>query len=272
MKHIVLCADDYGQNFAISQAIIELCNKKRLTATSCLVTLPEWSSQAALLQPIRDQVDIGLHFNLTEGRPLSSAFIEKHGSKFLPLSKLIIQAYLPKIDKEAVAAEFEAQLDQFVAQIGRLPRFIDGHQHIHQLPVIREAIVAVWKKRLQAEQVYIRCTDTALPWKKSAGIKRSIIQVCGAKAFKRLLLANYVPHNDSFEGIYNFSGEYSAIFPKFLRWVQDNGIIMCHPGLSQVDSTDKIADARYQEYQYFMSDGFVQDCERYNVQLGRFKK
>ena len=79
MKHIILCADDYGQNFAISQAIVDLFEKKRLSATSCMVTSPDWPRYSSLLIPFRDHVDVGLHFNLSEGFPLSDAFLRAYG-------------------------------------------------------------------------------------------------------------------------------------------------------------------------------------------------
>ncbi len=67
MKSIILCADDYGQNASISQAIVELLKLKCLSAVSCMTTSPHWFSQASWLLPYKDYVDIGLHFNLTHG-------------------------------------------------------------------------------------------------------------------------------------------------------------------------------------------------------------
>lgn len=272
MKRIVLCADDYGQNSAISQAIIELMGKKRLTATSCLTTSPEWPKQAKLLQPFKEQVDFGLHFNLTEGKPLSDLFIKKYGACFLSVSKCIMRSYLRMLDPVVISAEFEAQLDQFEASLGQSPHFIDGHQHIHQLPVIREVITAVWKKRLQKKGVYVRCTDKVYSREKTASVKRLIIQLCGAKALKQGLIQSNIPHNASFEGIYDFLGDYSAIFPRFLEWVGDHGLIMCHPGLNNTESRDEIAMARYQEYRYFMSTAFLEDCQRADIKIVRFRE
>jgi predicted glycoside hydrolase/deacetylase ChbG (UPF0249 family) len=63
-KRIVLCADDYGQAPAISQGIIELLNQSRLSATSCMVNMPDWPVSAKELLPFINYVDLGLHFNL----------------------------------------------------------------------------------------------------------------------------------------------------------------------------------------------------------------
>lgn len=66
MKRIILCADDYGQNDVISQAILNLIKKKRLTAVSCMVAGVDWARHAAMLAKVQDQIDVGLHVNLTE--------------------------------------------------------------------------------------------------------------------------------------------------------------------------------------------------------------
>src|SRR3989338_3630816 len=99
-KCIILCADDYGQNKPISQAIITLIEKKRLSATSCLTTFPHWLEFAKFLQPYIDSIDIGLHFNLTEGDP----------GRVMSLSQLLKKAYLRQLDKQRILAEFNRQL------------------------------------------------------------------------------------------------------------------------------------------------------------------
>jgi len=275
MKRIILCADDYGQNSAVSQAIVELIAKKRLTATSCLSTSPEWSLHSKALLPFKEQVDLGLHFNLTEGIPLSQPFIQQYGGRFPALSRLIIQAFTKKLDKKAIYAEFEAQLEQFECHLGQMPSFIDGHQHIHQLPIIREVIISIWKSRPALQGTYIRCTDNRsvyFDWKKSAFLKSVIIQLCGARALKNELVHYHIPHNNSFGGIYQFSeaAHYPKIFPQFLQKLGDGGLIMCHPGMDSEDVTDTIASSRFNEYQYLKSAQFSLDCQSFGVDITRF--
>ena len=63
---IVLCADDYALHPLIDQAVIQLASKERLSATSCMTTAPGWAGAAPALVPLRPQLAVGLHFNLTE--------------------------------------------------------------------------------------------------------------------------------------------------------------------------------------------------------------
>jgi len=254
MKKITLCADDYGQNEAISQAIIVLLEKNRLSATSCMTTASDWPVHAKWLQPFTKQADIGLHFNLTEGKSLS-------------LSKLLLKAYCRSLNTSAIEAELHAQLDAFREAMGRMPDFIDGHQHIHQLPIIRNALLNVYEERLRTTKCYVRCVHAP----KVHDIKRWIIQLLGASSFKKMIIKREIPHNSSFSGIYQFtdSMRYSQIFPRFLREISDGGIIMCHPGLSSSDTTDVIAKARYDEFLYLESNQFMVDCFDAEVVLGR---
>jgi len=39
---LILCADDYAQSAGIDEAIIQLIEKKRLSAASCMTLSPRW--------------------------------------------------------------------------------------------------------------------------------------------------------------------------------------------------------------------------------------
>ncbi len=275
VKSITLCADDYGQNTAISQAIIALLKEKRLSAVSCMTTAPEWPAHARELAIFKDQTDIGVHFNLTEGKPLSSAFIALYGSSFPSLFTLLKKCYLRQLDPTVVYAELNAQLDQFISSMGRLPDFIDGHQHVHQFPIIREATLALYAERLRDHFCYVRSVYDPKAWlriRENAYIKQLIIQLCGAHEFKKQLIQRNIPHNSSFSGIYNFApaAAYAQLFPRFLQQSENRGLIMCHPGLSQSQNKDEIKAARALEYDYFQSEQFVAACLQHHVIIKRF--
>lgn len=268
MKTIVLCADDYGQNQFISQAIIALLEQERLSATSCLTTAPEWQHAAKALLPFNNKVDIGLHFNLTEGKLLTP------GIKTMPLAKLIMRAYWRLLDAAKIEAELNAQLDAFSAAMGRLPDFLDGHQHIHQLPVIRNVVFKVYEQRLRQQGSYIRCVYDERLFMQKPDIKKFAIQLLGAGRFKRELIKRNIPHNTGFSGIYSFkdAARYAQIFPFFLRNISDRGIIMCHPGYLADVGEDKIVSARSYEFNYFAGEQFQRDCAAVQANIGRMPR
>lgn len=263
-KRIVLCADDYGQAEAISSGILALIEKQRLSATSCLVTAQNFAEQGKWLLPFRGKVGIGLHFNLTDGQALSKQMT------FLPLSTLLLKASLRQLRQSDIEAELNAQIDRFNEIMGQLPDYLDGHQHVHQFPVIRDAVIKVYEERLRERKSYIRLVNMRIkPSDLVFDFKKWVIFATGTWAFKRLLLSHNIPHNQSFAGIYSFklSDDYRTRFQGFLSEIGEQGLIMCHPGLLANDPHDPIASTREKELQYLESNAFIEDCKTYSVIL-----
>ncbi len=263
MKRIVLCADDFGQAEGISNAILTLIAAGRLSATSCLVTFPLFQTQALRLQPFHTKVAIGLHVNLTEGEPLSQAFKTQYGSRFLSLGKMLSRSMLGFLDEQALVAEIRAQLMLFREVLGFYPDFIDGHQHVHQFPVVRTALLRVLATAYPGTP-YVRWVNTRL-----RTIKSWIIYLAGTRTFGRLLDEAQIAHNTSFAGIYAFHrhGDYPALMRQFLREVGDGGLVMTHPGGAASESSQTLACAREAEFQYLASDDFLKDCQEAGVTL-----
>jgi predicted glycoside hydrolase/deacetylase ChbG (UPF0249 family) len=270
MKKLILCADDYGQNLAVSQAILQLLERSRLTATSCLVTFSDWETHAGWLSGLRDQVDAGLHFNLTEGEPLSQALRDSHG--FLPLGQLLARAFLHLLDRTAIRLELLAQIDAFEAGLGMLPRHLDGHQHIHHFPVIRDVLLEVYEKRLRKSGCWLR--QVSSNFGRPAAIKKLILNLSGATKFVHTLKRRGIPHNATFSGIYPFSASnrYVHFFPAFLAEIGESGLIPCHPGLPSGDTAMPLYHARVHEFRYLAGDAFPEDCLVAGVELCRFSQ
>ncbi|MCW5590407.1 MAG: ChbG/HpnK family deacetylase [Legionellales bacterium] len=243
MKKIILCADDFAQNCEISKGILQLVEKKRLSAVSCMTNSPYWPEYGAQLKRFHPNLKIGLHFNLTQDFPL-------YPKKF-SLINLLFLSHIHLINNSVIVASFTEQLQQFNNIMGFYPDFIDGHQHIHQLPIIRNVILDYAKKK----SIMVR-----LARPEDGRLKSKIIRLTGANTFAKLLKKFDISHNTSFAGVYDFSQNYSKLFPQFLTQVSAHGLIMCHPGLASIDKADPIAHARVQEFNYFNSDQFLNDC------------
>ena len=267
-KRIVLCADDYGQALNISEGIIDLVKLGRLSAVSCLTNFPQWQMQADWLKPYRDQIDIGLHINLTEGEPLSIEFRKKYGERLFTLPKLMVKSALHVLNKHLIINEIEAQIQQFKESMGFLPDFLDGHQHVHQFPIVRDALLSVYES-LRPQKPYVRLV--AKTFSIQQGFKYLVLYGMGGRALGKLLAKYKIPFNQSFAGLYDFTSDYQPNFESFLLNIQAGGIIMCHPGRPSDCLVDAIKDARSLERDYFLSDAFIQACNRHDVVLGRFK-
>lgn len=263
---LILCADDYAQNADISAGILALAKQGRINAVSCLATMPAWPE---LQQELTADAYIGLHFNLTLGEPLSQAWRGRYGERFGSLADLLKICYSGRMDRQVIEAEIHAQLDAFSTARGCLPAFIDGHQHVHQLPVIRDAWLSWYAEHKPA--LFFRNTSNGVVDCLSTGgfPKRQAIALLGGMTFRRRLLQQSVPANTRFAGIYDFSqaAQYRDYFKGFLKITGNTGLIMCHPGLASQDETDPLSPYRCQELNYLSSDAFLQDLAEAGCRL-----
>ena len=268
-KHITLCADDYAQNTMISEGIVRLAEQGRINATSCMVNSTVWSETHHALHSIQSTTYIGLHFNLTHGDALSSIWKKYYGTQLPGMSTLLIKSCLRRMNPAVVAAEIQAQLDAYTHSMNAYPDFIDGHQHVHQLPVIREALFGIYASL--SPGVFLRKTSNGwLDLLSADGFpKRHLIALLGGVAFQKHLTRLAIPKNASFSGIYNFKDaeNYRHYFQQFLNHSQDDGLIMCHPGNQSDDKSDPLHASRHHELNYFMSDDYLNDMNSYSIQL-----
>ncbi|MDQ5884697.1 MAG: hypothetical protein QG556_1037 [Pseudomonadota bacterium] len=262
-KTLILCADDFGQNKSISDGILELAQRSRLSAVSCMVNGASWPYGIDDLKSC--DVELGLHLNLTHGASFSAFW----GQRFPSLFKLLLNLY--RLDQDALYHEILAQIEKFKADVGFYPQFIDGHQHVHQLPIVRDALFKALDQL--PNRPWLRSTYTSDNQRLSHFInwKRWILYFLGGRAFQRLLQQKGYRTNKDFSGDYTFSEDinYPKRFRRFLAELPHLGLIMCHPGKVSVDSTDSIASIRPLEFQYFQSEAFLKDLKETGVELGK---
>jgi hypothetical protein len=268
-KHIFICADDYGQNQAISKGIVHLLHQQRINATSCMVNDPIWTDVSDDLDALKSRNFIGLHLNLTHGRPQSRTWQMCYGDTLPSLPVLIKQSYLNQLDRDVLRAEIQAQFDTFIESLSSYPDFIDGHQHIHQLPIVREELLSICQSR--SASLFIRSTARSWRdlWSLDGFPKRQAISLLGGLAFKGHLNRQQLASNSSFSGIYPFksSCNYSYYFKRFLKYIDNGGLIMCHPGDLSKDMSDPLSAHRHHELRYFLSDEYLTDMRDNHCQL-----
>ena len=262
-----MCADDFGQSSGIDAAIGSLVRAGRLGAFSCLSNGPAWVQDAATVAGLRSTgAQAGLHFNLTEGRPLSPA-LARRWPQLPSLPRLLLAAHAGRLPLGAIADELAAQWQAFEAASGVAPDFIDGHQHIHHLPGVRRLLLG-W---LHSHPVPVR--STARVGGPGFGLKRWVIAHSGGRALARALVHAGLPHNTLLLGAYDFAAtDYRALMQAWLAQVPAAGaLLFCHPGQAGVGgqaAPDPIAAARVRELAYLAGDDFLLDLAAAGVLLG----
>jgi predicted glycoside hydrolase/deacetylase ChbG (UPF0249 family) len=263
-RHIILCADDYGISPAVSGAIRDLIAKRRINATSVMVTAPTFShaEAAALREAAGDHAAIGLHLTLTAPfRPHTHGFAPLHDAAFPPLAAMARRGLSRSLTLTLLDAEIAGQFAAFRSAFGRAPDYIDGHQHIHVFPQISEALLSVTKHA--APHAWLRQCGRAA--RKNLEPKGLILDAL-SRRFRRLAAERGLRTNPAFAGTYAFRvrTDYAKLFPDFLNGMPDGGVIMCHPGIvdAELARLDPLTDLREREYAYFLGDTFVQLLQR----------
>jgi len=267
IKRVVLCADDFGMSEAIDTGIIRLAEQGRLSAASCLSLGPTFARHAHALAGTGARM--GLHLNFTEslGQP----------GLYLPLATLIRRAYARRLDVAVLRAQIQDQLEAFEAGLGRAPDFVDGHQHVHQLPQIRDVLLVALADRYAGQALpWLRSTRMAalsgLPVRQRA--KAFVIQALGAAALGRNARRLGFHLNVRFAGVYDFRGgepAFGRLLSSWLTQLQDGDLLMCHPA-AHADAADPLGQQRLAEFKVLAGDDAGRWLEENRIQgrLARF--
>jgi predicted glycoside hydrolase/deacetylase ChbG (UPF0249 family) len=273
-RAIWLCADDYGISPAVSGAIRDLIAQARINATSVMVVAPSFHrSEAEALNRLRihgAQVAIGLHLTLSAPfEPLTEGFTPLANDAFLSLPAMLMRALLHQLDRPALDAEVAAQIRLFVHEFGRAPDFIDGHQHVHIFPQVRDALFAA--ARELAPDAWIRQCGRISPLSARINDPKGLVLDLLSKRFRARASALGFTTNPAFAGTYTFndSADFAALFPRFLDGLPDGGLVMCHPGTvdAELRRLDPLTTLREKEYAYFSGDAFTNLLESQGIRF-----
>lgn len=133
MSHLIVTADDLGAGPRRDEGIARAFRKGIVTGASLLANGPSFAGAAALARDLG--LPVGVHLNLSEGRPLAGSIPRLTGpdGAFPGKRRLrrVLERALP--DPGAVLRELEAQVEQ-VREAGLEPDHLDTHQHFVLFP------------------------------------------------------------------------------------------------------------------------------------------
>ena len=273
---IILCADDFGISPGVSSSIINLIEAGKITATSCMSISPFWKEHASYLRPLKGKADVGLHLTLTGFQPLGSMPMLAQKGHLPSYGQLLKLSLMGILDLDEIRMELIRQLDRFEEVWGTTPDFIDGHLFIHHLPLIRNAVVDLYKARFRGSKTYIRVSSTSIPviLRRRVSIMKTLAIGYFGWQLKRLVAVHNIPLNNGFSGIYDFSDRvpYKKLFERFLIGAKTNMQIMCHPGMvdSELAGVDNLTKQRENEYSFFCGKDFNRILENAGVCLSRY--
>jgi predicted glycoside hydrolase/deacetylase ChbG (UPF0249 family) len=141
-RRLIVNADDFGVTEGVSRGILRAHREGLVTSTTVLATLPPQPELDAIARDA-PQLGLGLHFNLTLGRPVSrpetvGSLVDAEGRFRRDLAMLQEHARPDEVRREC-----EAQIEAFTRRFGRGPTHLDSHHHAHRLPRVMDAVVDV---------------------------------------------------------------------------------------------------------------------------------
>ena len=144
-RHLLIVADDFGYGVARNRGIFKCFQQHAISAISILANCKHSNDAVALVKEL--DIPVGLHFNVTQGYPLSdplfvSSLVSSDG-KFMGKNTF----HHAKIVPCHFLHELQAQLDWFEKAFGKAPEHVDGHQHVHVHPDIARIFAIMLSQR-----------------------------------------------------------------------------------------------------------------------------
>lgn len=256
-RTICIAIDDFGLHEGIDQAAFRLVEIGRAQAIGCMVGGPSWARHGPAARRLAAaDIDLGLHLDFTE-KPLLPGTMR-------PLNALIRDSFLGRLARNAVRAEIRAQLDAFEQAIGRAPAYIDGHQHVHQFPTVRDELLAELAERYRGVRPWLRSTcrargmDARARQRWPSSLKPWVIQRLGAAGLAAAAGKLGFPMNARLLGVYDFAGgpdHYARLMTGWLISAGQADLLMCHPSVA-TDAADPMIAARQAEFGVLASATF----------------
>lgn len=260
-KSILINADDIGMHPAIDGAVVQLAQIGRVSSASVMALGAPAQDIVAELR--RLQVALGLHLDFT-----SPMFNQRYNSN-TTLRSLIKDTWSRRLAAAPVEQMISEQFERFETVAGQLPTFIDGHQHVHQFPVIRDSLFKVLASRYPGKRFGLRNTVPS-SWR---GCKATVIAQLGGPRLRTL--ADQAGHwyNIDFCGVYDFSerSDLRRLWRGWLSCISPHGcLFMCHPAFESERLIDEIGAARIREFHFMNSQQFAELTDEFCVDVSNW--
>ena len=151
-KRLIVNADDLGLSRGITDGILFSHQQGIVTSASYMVNQPASEYAAERLREC-PTLDVGIHLNLCQGRPVlqpnAVPSLVNSGGYFLPPARMARKLALWQASPKEIQAEFCAQIDRMLAS-GLTPSHADSHHRFHFYP----AAAAAFEQAVRSRGIY----------------------------------------------------------------------------------------------------------------------
>ena len=278
-KQLIITGDDYGLCAPVNEAIEECLSAGTMGATCVMVNMPACDEAATLRRKFPGK-SIGLHWNITQGRPVLDpaavpSLVDASGQ--FAAGTLRRRWLAGRVEPKEIRAELEAQSKRFHKLAGAAD-FWNTHQNVHVFPGLFQLFVASGNEfKIPAMRSHVRFTLPARGsatryhmlhpayWLKGQIIRRwsDAARVAGTRMPDgRLYLPGYQPGN------YTLS-----VLVERIPWPNVHAALelVIHPA-KELDSKlfGGLTDSRLREYEAFRNPKLVSRLKQAGVRLVGF--
>jgi predicted glycoside hydrolase/deacetylase ChbG (UPF0249 family) len=147
MKRLIVNADDLAADEARNAGIFEAIQQGRVTSVSLLPNGPAIEDALHRIRSLgRRTVSVGVHLNLSEGKPVSPDLRLLTGPDGFFLGKTLTHKLLMRSGDQALQKEIRREMSaqvQVLLDCGMQLHHLDGHQHVHLFPAAIAAAVRI---------------------------------------------------------------------------------------------------------------------------------
>lgn len=276
---LIINADDFGLTKATNEAVIKLAAIGTISSSTVMVNMP-YAKEAVKLTDILG-FGIGLHFNLTQGYPITApheipSLVKEDGS-FFSVHDFRSKIKKGKLNNKEVLTELYAQFQRLESIVGKNISHIDSHQEINKYSLINRALITFNnQKKLPIglrwyNKIYLDQTDTSNHLIEPSifnitkfGLKRSLIETYFKIRRKKLLQTYKLTDGMLYSGNHNMR----TLLQQLIRIPSDTFNekvfeVMVHPATSTNElSETKMMDARVEEYEILKSPEFQEFIQK----------
>jgi chitin disaccharide deacetylase len=269
---LIINADDYGRTLDISRGIREAHLRGMVTSSTTMLNMPSAADDLKIALKETPNLGLGVHLVLTAGKPLLPAVkipsLTTPAGNFHKLEQFVSLA--PSLNLAEAKAEWQAQIETFIATVGKKPTHLDSHHHSSYFtPGLLQSMFELAREY----GLPIRLPIAHGTAKNIDGLPEELIP--SMLEFAPQLLEQFQPRSPEafFASFYDENatrGEFLRILSHFLP----NGTfeIMCHPGYVDEAFARESAYAfqRQTELEILTDPAMLKEVERRGIQLISF--
>jgi len=247
---LIVHADDFGETPEITRGICLAIEAGAVTSTSIMANMPGTAEALQRVAGLSGRASFGVHLNLCEGKPLTlgGSLVDAAGG-FHSKRTLFIKSVTRGLVLRDVEREIAAQIGR-VRDHGVRISHLDGHKHLHQLPIVSTAVANVLP-RFAIRRVRITRLGSLSCTRGAALLVRELLAMKASGKFRQVGLRSPVRTLD-LRPLMSEGGleRGSCVDPR------GPVELCCHPGTGAADAQKPGSHVRGAELEFLLSARF----------------